>query len=633
MAVLCVLALRAMAQAPVRWSPTPERVASFQSETSASPAPHPFPAVQRLAQLPADPPANVPAGRDVRLPPLGPPPAPATSPFRTDQIRLPLLPFAATPQPSAATQEKFGKYVDRTLDVENILDLVQGRPRLLVLRQPPLRIQVADEAIANYILVTEREISISGLQVGTTVLNLWFQDPEDAGKQEILSYLVRVVPDPEAKERLERIYQALESEINRNFPDSAVRLSLVGDKLLLRGQAKDIEDARHILDVVGANAPGGAETIPLENVNVNLYAAPAAGELPVDDSGEVSLANYLARPNSTVINMLHIPGVQQVMLKVTVAEVNRSAARAIGAEMEIGNIGNAASFFSLLPVGTTGGNVLINRGDFELAINALKSINLARTLAEPNLVTLSGRAASFQAGGSFPVPQISGFTAAGLQGVEFVPFGVQVQFVPVVTDTDLIRMRLSATVSTRDEQNAVDVAGTNVPSLSTRNFQTVVELREGQTLAIAGLLQTSYGADSTRVPFAGDVPGLGRLFSSDRNSYDEQELVVLVTPYLVQSLDQHECVPLPGSDMFEPTDVEFFLLGRLDSRYREDYRTPVRNDCERMKAFHRCHQQFIIGDCGYTPCRQTTSELPVQDRSQARPLRLGSRPSASPTTK
>jgi pilus assembly protein CpaC len=155
------------------------------------------------------------------------------------------------------------------------------------------------------------------------------------------------------------------------------------------------------------------------------------------------------RTDSRVINMLRVPGVQQVMLKVTVAEVNRSAARAIGASLSYTPSESLGLFSFAPPTGSgdqptastiAGGRVVINRGDFELAINALKQINLARSLAEPELTTLNGRPANFLVGGSFPVPQITGFTAAGLQGVEFVPFGVQLQFLPVITDKDRIRL-------------------------------------------------------------------------------------------------------------------------------------------------------------------------------------------------
>ncbi len=559
------------------------------------------PNVERVP-VPPRPDAGV-GGQDPRV-------LPTPSPFREDRVRLPLLPYAATPKPNEQTREKFAKYVDRTLDVENVFDVVEGRPRLLLLKQPPLRIQIGDEDVADYQLVTETEISVSGKTSGTTVLNLWFADPANPNRQDVLSYLVRVTPDPEQKARLEAVYEALEDEINRNFPDSVVRLSLVGDRLLIRGQAKDVEEATAILRIVGDNAPDGPETIPLEELNV--VAVPN-----VDGSfDEGALENFLLRTDTSVVNMLRIPGHQQVLLKVTVAEVNRSAARAIGANLAVGSLGNAASFLSFLPAGDPGGTAgslasvvggalnggtfFVNRGDFKLALNALKSLNLARTLAEPNLVTINGKPATFQAGGSFPTTTVTGATAIGLQGVVFNNTGVQLQFLPIILDGDRIRLTVNAAVSAIDDANFND---TGNPTLQQRQFASIVELRDGETLAVAGLLNNSFGATSNRVPFAGDVPVLGRLFSNDTTSYDEQELVFLVTPHLVSPLPENSHVPLPGADVFEPDDVEFYLLGRIEGCRAEDYRSAVRTDLAKMKAFRRCQQQFVIGPTGHADGR------------------------------
>ena len=178
--------------------------------------------------------------------------------------------------------------------------------------------------------------SLQGRQVGTTVLTLWFADAADPSKQKVLSYLVRVLPDPEAKERLERVYEALEKEINRAFPDSHVRLSLAGDKLLVCGQAKDVVEATQILQIARANAPpDDPARIPVSPVNgVAQPSPPADGE---DPSTAQSLENYLVRGSPRIINMLHIPGEQQVSLRVMVAEVSRSALRSIGTNIFITN--------------------------------------------------------------------------------------------------------------------------------------------------------------------------------------------------------------------------------------------------------------------------------------------------------
>jgi pilus assembly protein CpaC len=545
--------------------------------------------------------------------------APPGTGLAPDRLRLPLLPDLppglATPQPSPEIVRDYGRYIEQEVDPENVMNLLVGRPRILRFTQTPLRIYVPNEDVATIEIISDTEMAIVGVDEGTTVLNVWMRDADRPDQPQILSYLVRVIPDPERRARLEAIYQALEKEINRNFPDSVVHLSLVGDKLLIRGQAKDIEDATQILRVVGANAPGGPERIPVQNLNVNVFPQ-AEFETDIAPAG---LHNLLLAGDadldaaaSTVINMLRIPGEQQVMLRVVVAEVSRSALRSIGANVAIG-AGESASFFGFVDpasftdprvgVGVTGGKLLVNRGDFQLAINALRSLGLARTLAEPNLVTLNGRPARFLAGGSFPVPLITGFTAAGLQGVEFVPFGVQLMFLPVITDRDRVRLQVAAAVSTRDEAAGATIGNAQVPGLSQRTFMTSVELREGQTLAVAGLIQNNYGADSDRVPFLGDMPFLGTLFRNNTASYGEQELVVLVTPELVHPLDDAAMLPLPGSDVFEPDDIEFFLKGRIESCFAEDYRSSVRTTMPRMKAYRQCEQQFIIGPSGFSDGR------------------------------
>ena len=540
---------------------------------------------------------------------------------------------------AARADQDDSKYVLQRVAPDRTLELEVGRPILLNFRNAPFRSQIADPTIADFINITESEFSITGYEVGITVLNFWFRDPDDPERQEILSYLVRVMPDPEEGRRFEALLAGLEFEVNRAFPNSVVKLTYVGSQVVVRGQAKDIEEATHILRVVGQSIPGSDATEkPFDPTEFFVGGIDAAsleesGGLTGLLRGDPASGVNPRQINRRIINMLQIAGVHQIMLKVTVAEVNRSAARAIGADLAIGE-GNSTSFFSLLPlaqlgVPVTGGNLLVNRGDFDLAINALKSLNLARSLAEPNLVTLNGQPASFQVGGQFPVPQITGFTSAGLQGVEFVPFGVQLNFLPIVTDHNRIRLQLMATVSTRDESLGTNIGGSgegggsNVAGLNSRNFQTTVELRHGQTLAIAGLIQNNFGGQSRRVPFLGDIPYVGRLFSSDGDSYDEQELVVIVTPYLVSPLEEGDLPPLPGTDMFEPDDFEFYLRGSLVGARAEDYRSPARTDIHKMHAFRQLEQKYIIGQPGHSDGGRFLSES--LHRSDPEILPAGSR--------
>ena len=455
------------------------------------------------------------------------------------------------------------------------------------------------------------QLTIIGGRVGTTVLNLWFPDPKDKDKEKVLSYLVRVFPDPEAKKRLEAIYKVLEAEINKAFPNSRVRLTLVGEKLMVSGQAHDVYEATQILRILQANAPGGGRA-PIAS------AGPTGQPIdPLRPDETPGLESFTTAGGPSVINNLRVPGEQQIMLRVVVAEVNRAAARSIGLNFSIVNNRGTPVFSQLTggllaAGGLATGNLPVNldNGQLPIAINALRTLNYARSLAEPNLTTMNGQTATFLAGGQFPVPVVTGLGGfggggfggggiGGLQGVQFVPFGVQLRFSPIITDRDRIRLNLSATVSTRSEGGGANIGGANVPGLNTRTFATTVELREGQTMAVAGLIQNNIGANASRVPFFGDIPYLGRLASFHQTSAGEQELIVLVTPELVHPLEPHELTPLPGADVSEPGDIEFYLAGRLESRRSYDYRSTVMTEVHRMLRYRRCEQTYIVGPTGH----------------------------------
>jgi len=227
-------------------------------------------------------------------------------------------------------------------------------------------------------------------------------------------------------------------------------------------------------------------------------------------------------------------------------------------------------------------------------------MNFARSLAEPNLTTLDGKPANFLAGGSFPIPNSVILPGGAAQSVTYQNFGVSLQFVPYITDRDRIRLQLNASVST-PSATTTQVNGAAVPSqITQRQFNTTVELREGQTLTVAGLIQNNFSGTSNRVPLWGDLPIIGRTGGVDSVSSGEQELVVLVTPVLVHPLEQCKAPALPGNDVFEPGDIEFYLLGHLEGRRTQDYRASVRTDFARQERFCHCNDVYIIGPQGTT---------------------------------
>ena len=202
--------------------------------------------------------------------------------------------------------------------------------------------------------------------------------------------------------------------------------------------------------------------------------------------------------------------------------------------------------------------------------------------------------------GGVPIGGLGSGSIGAVQGVQYVPFGVQLSYTPFITDRDRIRLHLQANISTRDIGIGTQIGGGNVAGLNTRNVNTTVELRQGETLAIAGLIETNLAAQASRVPFFGDLPYLSALTGSQRVQAGEKELVIFITPELTRPLDPGQMPPLPGSEILDPGDYEFYLLGRLEGHCR-DYRSPIRTDWSRIRQFQTIEAGSLAGPSGYTP--------------------------------
>ena len=562
------------------------------------------------------------------------------------------------PPPSEAAKARAGRFVESEIDPEIPLSLVLGRPKILRLADTPARIYIPDEQTIRTEVIdqeTGRELAVTGLRPGTTTMMLWFNDDDAPSGQSVVSYLVRVYEDP----ILAKPVGDLQAELNQKFPNSYVELDEIADRLIVRGQAPDAIEMSQILQVLagargvrpGVGRPANPVTVagafdflsaarplPADTLPADTLLADTIGAIdPLQAEEDAALRRRVLDPvalaQAGIINQMQIVGEQQVMLKVTVAEVNRSAARSIGLNFAVDDSDGLTVFQTLTGnlsqnagVGgnQAGANVLasLDMGQVRMAIEALRRMNLSRTLAEPNLLAMNGQPADFQAGGQFPIPIISaGGVGNNLQGVSFVPFGVQLQFTPIIQDRDVIRLQMNAEVSTRDESLGTTIGGggggggTQVSGLNSRNFSTTVQLRSGQTIAVAGLLQTNYGASTDRIPFWGDLPLIGSTGGVNRSSSGEQELVILVTPHLVAPIDACEGPALPGSDVYEPTDIEFYLSNRLESRRSRDYRASVRTDHARQKrAENCCPERYMIGQIGPTD-RCCPNPAPVPHRA------------------
>ena len=201
---------------------------------------------------------------------------------------------------------------------------------------------------------------------------------------------------------------------------------------------------------------------------------------------------------------------------------------------------------------------------FAYFVDSLEANSLLRTLAEPNLVTTSGQKATFLAGGSFPYPVPQSGTGGGSTiTIQFQPYGVSLTFTPIVLGNGRIRLDVNPDVSALDFSHTVTLDGTSVPGLTDRNVHTTVELAEGQTYALAGLLQDQISASNSQFPILGDIPVLGALFRSVQYQKNETELVVLVTPELVHGINPADVTPVPGEKWRDPNSAQLYLLKDL----------------------------------------------------------------------
>jgi pilus assembly protein CpaC len=412
------------------------------------------------------------------------------------------------------------------------LEITLGKSVIVESPVPITRASLANPAVADVVVLSPRQIYVTGAGVGLTNLTLW------QGENEVYKiYGINVHPD--MSELKEQIYQLFPEE-------TGVRVSTSRDHITVSGTVSSTTRLSHVLSVAEAYAPG------------------------------------------KVVNLLQVGGVQQVMLEVRVAEMSRELIRRLGinigylaggsntwatttlsdiSAISSGGVFSAGSFakagtpFGYVPVAanaivrfTTGGD------DWTVFFDALKENGLAKVLAEPTLTALSGQEASFLAGGEFPVPVPQ---ALGTTTILFKKFGVGLNFTPTVLGGNVISMRVAPEVSELDFANAIVLNGFVVPSITTRRASTVVELRDGQSFAIAGLIRSSVREKLSKYPLLGDVPILGTLFRSSEFQKSESELIILVTPHLVKPIEGEQ-LPMPTDDFIEPNDLDFYGFGKIE---------------------------------------------------------------------
>lgn len=399
--------------------------------------------------------------------------------------------------------------------------ITAGRSTVLTTPFAITRIAVTNPDVADAVVVQPQEILIDGKEAGTISLIVW-------GDAQRVQYDVVVEP---AVTNLQQRLQAL-------FPGEAIEVNVTDQAIILSG-----------------------------NVSNNVVMLRA---------GEIAQASA---PDLQVINMLQLPGgtqSEQVLLQVRFAEVNRRAMTELGVSFFTGASGDwigrsstqqfAAPDFDDLSRTEVNGDVVETSGKIVFSdflnlflfsneynvggvVKALEQKGFLQSLAEPNLIAYNGQEASFLAGGEFPVPVVQG--ATGTVSILFKEFGIKLTFTPTIAG-DTIRLKVLPEVSSLDFANGVTLQGFRIPALITRRAQTDVELRDGQSFAIAGLLNNLSQEDSAAVPILSRIPIIGPLFKSKADRQEQTELMVLITPRLVRPLNPDEVPPLP-------TELQRFL--------------------------------------------------------------------------
>ena len=384
-------------------------------------------------------------------------------------------------------------------------------------------VSIANPGIADISTLSDKSIYVLGKTPGRTSMTLL--SPE--GKL-ISNVEIHVSPDiAEFKERLKQI-----------LPGEPIEVRTANDGIVLSGTVSSAAKLDRALDLASRYAP------------------------------------------DRISNLMSVGGTQQVMLKVRFAEMQRSVSKSISSSLAgaAGNSGietgqwlsgdNALSNAqSSLKTGTEGFARLggaVGGLEFAVLLEALESKGVVRTLAEPNLTALSGQEAKFLAGGEYPIPVAQDDNTVT---VEYKPFGVELNFTPTVVDGDSINLIINASVSSIDSSTTLKTGSLTINSFKRRETSTTVEMRDGESFAIAGMLQDDFRDLNGQVPFLGDLPILGALFRSAAYQRSQTELVIIVTPHLVTPT-RGEALALPTDRVQIPTESDLFLFGRTEGKQK-----------------------------------------------------------------
>ena len=408
-----------------------------------------------------------------------------------------------------------------------------NKSQILRVDQPFTDLLVGSSAIADVLPLTDRTVYVLGKALGRTNLSIYGK-----GKRLLAVLDLTVIHDSEG----------LKAKLFELLPNEKIEVRTVNSTIILSGSISSADRATRAMSIAQSFAP------------------------------------------KMVTNLLRVQGSQQVMLEVRFAEMARSTGKELGINWDA--IFNAGSFIfglstglpttvsAFFPDGTIAnrnnsalsgaaatntlfGNFSDSKRNVNSVIDALETRGLIKTLAEPTLIALSGETAKFLAGGEFPIPVAQDEDSIS---VVFKEFGVSLAFTPTVLDNGLINLEVNPEVSQLDlSTTATTLAGSTIPGLTTRRASTTVELRDGQSFAIAGLLQNDFSDSINQLPGVGDLPILGALFRSSRYQRNETELVIIVTPRLVQPV-KAGTLAMPTDHFVPPSESDLFFMGKIEAK-------------------------------------------------------------------
>jgi pilus assembly protein CpaC len=445
-----------------------------------------------------------------------------------------------------ARQVRYSVPVNKSLLINlerPVVKLIQGKDNIA-------------DIIANIKILSPKQILLRGNSIGATNATIW--DAENH---------VAMVLDVEVTHNLDR----LKEKLYELLPNETIEVRSVEQCIVLSGEVSNIINMDYAMKIAQGYAMTSSSGGSGSGQGCNGGSSSGGG-----GGGGSSASNY-------IINMMHVGGEQQVMLEVKVAEITRELRRELTLNTASTNNHSREDGSFLWTVLSAGAGVFTGSyvaGDalFAWSLTFFRNTSLATVLAEPNLTTLSGKKASFLSGGEFPYTScVAGQGTTGIVpcNVNFKPFGVGLEFTPVVLGSHRINLTTHVSVSALSNRaNEVLTSGDTgdaelnlqpTPSLETREAVSTIELDDGQTLSIAGLMSENQTNAQEQTPGLADVPVLGSFFRNRHATNDKKELLILVTPHLARPLPKEQ-IRLPTDNYVAPGDIDFYLLGRMEAR-------------------------------------------------------------------